>query len=60
MQKQNMVSFPLFLHILPVFLPSLYVFIHFCLVSVLILLIFLPFLRHYSAILSNVKTGRTV
>ena len=61
-QKQNMASIPLFLHILSSFLPSLYVFSHFCLVSAIYLPIFLQFclfLSHHSAIFEQIKIGRT-
>ena len=53
MQKQNMASIPLFLHILSIFLPSLSVFSHFCLVSAIYLPIFLPFLPVFESSFSN-------
>ena len=52
-QKQNMASIPLFLHILSIFLPSLSVFSHFCLVSAICLPIFLPFLPVFESSFSN-------
>ena len=48
-----MASIPLFLHILSSFLPSLYVFSHFCLVSAIYLPIFLPFLPVFESSFSN-------
>ena len=48
-----MASIPLFLHILSIFLPSLSVFSHFCLVSVIYLPIFLSFLPVFESSIGN-------
>ena len=53
MQKQNLASIPLFLHILSIFLPSSFVFSLFCLVSAIYLPIFLPFLPVFESSFSN-------
>ena len=63
MQKENMASIPLFLHILSIFLPSLPVFSHLCLVFAIFAYfssIFACFGVITQQILPNVKTGITV